>query len=609
MTKPHYRRTAAGDTVLMQDGLQNVVSGLGTARDKAAATVYFRTFLTDDQIEAAYATSALAQRIVDIPAEDAGREWREWQAKETQISAIEAEEKRLGLQGKLIEAVKASRLWGGAAILIGDGADDVSKPLDPARIGKGGIKYIDVFRRQELTAGDLQMDPRLPGYRRPKFFTMHSPSGDFPIHPSRLVLLPGKKVPGGSAINSEFWGDSVLNAVLAAVQRDDASAANVESLLFEAKVDVLKVKNLTENLRSQGAAYEQLLLQRFKLANIGKGINGALLLDAEEEYEQKQASFGSIPDVLDRFAQRVSAYTGIPMTRLFGMSPGGLNATGDSDLRGYYDLVKVQQSLWIEPEMQVLDECLIRSALGGRPAEVHYNWRSLWQPSEKEIAENADKLMSALEKLERMGNTPPEAISRAGVNALTECGAFPGLEGYVEEFGRDTPDDADEAEAMGGSGEAPIDDAKPRTLYVHRPVLNADEIIAWAKEQGFKTTLPADDLHVSVAFSRAPVDWFKVGEAWSDKIEVTKGGPRAVEKFGEANVLLFSSHHLHWRHKEITDAGATWDHPEYQPHITISYAGDAPDPEEVDPFKGRIVLGPEVFSEVKEDWQEGIAEE
>lgn len=142
--------------------------------------------------------------------------------------------------------------------------------------------------------------------------------------------------------------------------------------------------------------------------------------------------------------------------------------------------------------------------------------------------------------------------------------------------------------------------------------MNADEIIAWAKGQGFKTTLPADDMHVTIAFSRIPVDWMKVGQSWSDKIEVAAGGPRMLDAFGksgEAKVLMFASSELSWRHQEIKDAGASWDHPEYQPHITISYAEDAPDIETVEPYRGKIVLGPEIFEEVNENWSEGITED
>lgn len=415
----------------ISDGLQNVVSGMGTERDKAAATSYVPHYLTDDQIEAAYSSSKLAQKIIDMPAEDAGREWREWQAPGADISKIEAEEKRLNIKGKLIEALKCARLRGGAGLLIGTGDSDTGEPLDASKVGLGGLKYVAVIQKHDLAPGEVEDDPREPLYGRPKYYQINTKGAALIVHPSRLVILNGAVVPGGA----KGWGESILNSVLDAVQRDESTAANVGSLVFEAKVDVLKVKDLTANLRNKGAEYEALLLRRFRLANLGKGINGSLLLDAEEEYEQKAASFGGLPDLMDRFALRVSAAAEIPMPLLFGQSPGGLNSTGDSETRAYYDRVKVRQSLDLEPEMSVLDECIVRSALGDRPAEIHYNWCPLWQPSAKEKAENADKLMSAIEKLDRLGSVPTEAIASAAVNALTESGAFPGLEGAVADFG------------------------------------------------------------------------------------------------------------------------------------------------------------------------------
>lgn len=159
-----------------------------------------------------------------------------------------------------------------------------------------------------------------------------------------------------------------------------------------------------------------------------------------------------------------------------------------------------------------------------------------------------------------------------------------------------------------------IDKATPRTLYVRRDVLNAKEIIRWAKGQGFKTTLPADDLHVTICYSRAAVDWMKIPEAWSQNedgsLDVKPGSVRLVEALGDkgAVVLMFNSNDLAWRHMTFKELGATWDHDEYQPHITITYdAGDL-DLSEVVPYRGPIKLGPEIFEEVNEDWSEGIVE-
>jgi phage-related protein (TIGR01555 family) len=590
---------------------------MGTDRDKAANAQYYFGTYDPAQYVAAYKSSAMIRRAIDLPAEDACREWRGWQAESTEIGDIEAEEKRLGIQEKVLEAGRQARLFGGAAIVIGTGEADTAKPLNPERVKKGGIKYLTVLSRDDIAPGEIDRDVMSPTFGMPVEWTMTGAQGGvLHLHPSRLVLFHGVRPLASSNWRGTGWGDSVIEGMLDALKRVDTSAANVDSLLYEAKIDVIRIPDFMSNLEKKGAAYEEAVLARVALAAKTKGINGTLVLDKEDEYDQKSASFAGLPDVIDRFMQLASAASGIPMTLLFGISPGGMNATGESDIRLYYDRVKVHQTLTMQPAMSVLDEALIWSALGSRPDDVYYNWRPLWQQSAKEMAEIADKLTAAAEKVDRMGLVSPEALGKAVVNALTEGGAFPGLEGYVNDFpveeddlGRDDTMPGGEDTIEGGEDTVPAIDAAPRTLYVRRDVKNAADILKWAKGQGFKTTLPADDLHVTIAFSRAPVDWMDVGDVWESEVKIAAGGARLMEQFGDARVLLFASSHLAWRHEEIKRAGATWDHADYQPHITISYADDAPDIADVEPYRGEIILGPEIFEEINEKWMEGIPEE
>lgn len=453
MTKPHYRMTAGGDilpAIRQVDGFQNIVANLGTSRDKSYGNTYAATLHSPTELLNAYRGSSVAKAIIDYPALDACREWREWQAESDEITKIEVEEKRLGIVPKVLSALKRARLFGGAAILIGDGSTNPEQPLNPKSIGIGGLKYLTVLDRRELGAEMMQMDPSLPGYGLPESYNITPTGGSaVRVHPSRLALFMGDELPDNAMSQSVHgWGESVLSAALEKVGHLDATAANVASLIFEAKVDVVRIANFTAGLREGGAEYERLMLRRFALAMTAKGINGALMLDKEEEYDQKSANFSTLPEIMDRFMQIVSAAAGIPMTRLFGMSPAGMNATGESDLRNYYDRVRQSQELSVTPALSVLDECLIRSALGNRPDDLHYNWRPLWQSSARERAENADKLMSAIEKLDRLGSVPMEAIAEAAVNALTESGAMPGLEGYVADAGGISQDDpGDEIDA------------------------------------------------------------------------------------------------------------------------------------------------------------------
>ncbi|OEZ02310.1 MULTISPECIES: phage portal protein [Stenotrophomonas] len=594
-----------GKIAQIRDGLVNLVSNLGTPRDKAASSFYGIPMLTEQDAENAYRGTWLARKVIDIPALDSCRKWRSWSADQKQITAMEAEEKRLGLQQKLLLAMIRARLTGGAALYIGTGHADPMQPLKPEALGKGGIRHINVLSKRVLQAGELDRDPESPGYGQPAYYTLSSgTAGQLKIHPSRLVLLHGAVRPDPEMNAGDGWGDSVLLAISKAIKDADATAGNIASLVFEAKVDVIKIPNFMSQLAEPG--YEAKVLNRLQLAAIGKGINGTLVMDAEEEYEQKQLQFGGLTDVLMAFLQLSSGASDIPMTRLLGQSPAGLNSTGEGDLRNYYDRISSGQELVLTPALQVLDECLIRSALGSRPPEVFYNWRSLWQTTDTERAAIGKTTADTIKTIAETRLLPDEVMSTVAVNMLTEAGVAPGLEAEMLDWTQANPagvesggDDPEE----GGSPRVVVD-AEPRSLYVHRKVVNTRDIEAWAREQGL--TDLRDDLHVTVAYSRQAFDWIKAGNAndWgtdgSDQLVIPEGGPRAVEPLGGMSaVLLFASSQLCWRHESIIRAGGSHDYPEFTPHISLTKAPI--DLSKVEPYRGRIVLGPEFFEELRED--------
>jgi len=602
------------------DGLTNLISRMGTDRDKAAHSVYGPVILSDEQIFHAYRGSWLPRKIIDIPALDSCRKWRDWQADAAQIEKIEAEEKRLNVRGKVLEARTKARLWGGAAILIGTGDIDPSQPLDPEKVKAGGIKYLTVVTRRDLTATDIDRDPASEFYGKPVAYTLNAKEGQpVTLHPSRLVIFQGAAVPDEDLNPNKGWSDSVLTAVLDAVKNADSTAGNVASLVFEAKVDIIRIPNFMASLSDP--EYEQRWLNRYTLANMGKGVNGTLMLDKEEEYESKTTSFSNLPDVIDRFLQIVAGAADIPLTRLLGTSPGGMNSTGEADLRNYYDRISAMQEIEMQPAMYRMDEAIIRSALGSRPAEVHYIWSSLWQISDKERADIGKINAETIKTLNDTGLYPPEALANSGANMLVENSILPGFEQEIEDAGG-LPDYEMEAEqeaeqerlrlAAAAKGKQPVTDAAPRTLYIRRDVLNVDDIRKWARSQGFETV--QDGLHVTIIHTWTPMDWIKVGsgDEWAGndgKIEIAPGGPRLMERFGEAVVLQFASSRLTWRHEDIKRLGAETDYPDYQPHITISWDAANIDLRAIEPYKGKIELGPEIFEEVNENWRATVTEE
>lgn len=596
------------------DGLQNLVANLGTSKDKSSGSFYTHRDLSRQELIDAYRGNWLPRKIVNIPARDSVKQWRDWSAEREEITKIEAIEKELQLKRKILKARTLARLTGGAAIMIGTGDNNLEQPLDPENIGIDGLKYLTVMTREELNPEEIDRDPASEFYKQPGMYTLTTASGDTGtrVHPSRLVRFFSSEPLDELIDGVTGWGDSCLQSVYSSLLQTDSTMAAVASMVFESKLDVVRVPGLMANIVNKG--YEDKVVKRFGLAGRLKSINGMLLLDKEEEFDQKSLTFAGLPDVIDRFMTCVAGASDIPATRLWGRAPDGMDATGDSDTRNYYDAIRAEQELVMGPAMSVLDEVIIRSALGSRPEEIYYTWRPLWQPTAKEVAEVGQISAQTVKTLADSGVFPTKTLAEAAANTMIESGAMPGLDASVEENGLESeepPDDGLALAAVGkqkavanqqnaGSSASEVADAAPRTLYVRRDVVGGDAIERWARSQGLTNVVPASEMHVTIAYSKAMVDWMRVSASYEEEIVIAAGGPRVVEKFGDAVILLVRSASLEWRHTEFRDLGASWDYEDYQPHITLSYSGnDTIDVSKIQAFTGRIRLGPEIFEEIK----------
>lgn len=141
----------------------------------------------------------------------------------------------------------------------------------------------------------------------------------------------------------------------------------------------------------------------------------------------------------------------------------------------------------------------------------------------------------------------------------------------------------------------------PAPVYGCRRLVNAQQFIDWAKSQGFETTLEPGDLHATIAYSRTPMEWPTPRRT---KLVVRGAKGRQVERLGDkgAVVLRFDSNVLANRWQQLRDAGASWDHDGYRPHITISYrVPEGFNLDAVKPYTGPLVFGPEEFKPIEED--------
>ena len=378
---------------LLKDGLENLVAELGTERDKRANSRFVngKRLSVDgnqDELNAMYRTDWLSGKVVDIIPNDMTRKWRSFDGdlEPKTIKMLEDEESRLQLRSAFNEAHKWARLYGTAFIIMSvDDGNTPDRPLDIDKVKKGGLKHIKVVDRHRMSNADVApiADPFNPSFGLPEFYRLNETS--IKIHHTRVIRFDGVKLPWDEFRRNNYYSDSVLDRLYEAITNLNTSTDSSASMIYETNVDIIKVEGLMSYL--QTAQGEDLLRKRFALASMLKSFNNMLLMDNKEEYQNKTNSFASLPDLIDRFAQVVTAGADVPATRLLGSSASGLNATGEGDLKNYYDKIEADQITEYKPRLDTFDPIMAKSLGLSEEADLSYEFNSLFQMTPKEQAE------------------------------------------------------------------------------------------------------------------------------------------------------------------------------------------------------------------------------
>jgi uncharacterized protein len=369
------------------DTLRNFAAGLMTRSDKMSYGRYaFRGEIPGEELDSMYRANWLARKIVDAPAEDMTREWLSMETSDASArEELETAEKEFNVIDRVTDNIRWSRLYGGSAIYPSIADDDPAEPFEVERMRQGSLQGLIVLDRYQITPARDQstlIDLNRADYWRPEFYTVRGSSQR--IHSSRLLFADGAKLPLNLLRRNNYWSDSVLQSVYDEMQRGDSVAQGTASMFFEACVDILKISELRIQLGSdEGTAT---MLKRFEVAAMMKSMNHTLVLDATDDYSQKTNSFGGVPEVMMQFMQRLSGAADIPMTRLFGMSPAGMNSTGESDMRNYYDSLKAKQERSLRPLLERLYDILAMHTLGHLLDDLVLEFTVLWQQSQKDQA-------------------------------------------------------------------------------------------------------------------------------------------------------------------------------------------------------------------------------
>lgn len=365
--------------------------------------------------EAYYNSSWIARAAVEQIPEDCFKRGYQWVAEADQISLLEAEERRLNIRKKKRQALELSRRDGDAYLYF-DTGQSVGSELRLDAVRKGGLRFVNVLRKQDVTKGNIVTDPLSPYYGQPESYKINNTT----IHPSRICRFKN----GQDYLTGE--GISVLAYTFAPILAAETARDNTVALTTEALIDIMKVEGLMDAVGDPET--EAQMVRRYALFRQMKGTNRMGVIDKDkEDYARHPSQFTTLPEVIETMRREVAAAIGIPYALLFGR-PGGLGTNGETELKNYYDNVASIQRNDIQPTCEPLDECVIRSALGSRPDEIYIDWLSLWEMSDADRAAVAKTYADAAGVAVEKGIIPAEVLTEALVNSWIELGAFQGIE-------------------------------------------------------------------------------------------------------------------------------------------------------------------------------------
>lgn len=362
------------------DSLTNMVANLGTNRDTRSHNHFGYQFISQYELEAAYQSNWIARRIVDVPNEDATREWRTFNGAEAQ--EIAQEEKRLGLQQLYQNASCWSDLYGGAGMIMITN-QDLAKPLDVHKIKKGDLKKFIVLDRWDLSAQEFNFtNPLGENFMKPEYYTFVN--GQTRVHHSHVVRLEGARLPRRLSQLEQGWGDSRLRRCMDDLRDVVATKGGIASLVLKANVDTITREGLSAALAGPEC---DAITRRYQMFGMMQSMVNLGLLDASEKYERNSVSFAGLSQIMEQFMVWTAGCAEQPVTKLFGQSASGLSATGEGDQDNYYDTIKARQDGPNRQHLEIIDQVLVRSAIGYFPDDLEFEWNPLYQASGAEQAQ------------------------------------------------------------------------------------------------------------------------------------------------------------------------------------------------------------------------------
>lgn len=393
--------------ISVMDAFANPLYRLGySSQSPLEATEYPLTRMTDNYalLNSLYRDNWVVQNVVGLMVDDMLREWFKVRGtiSPEYLDDLERVERVTQLRDRINQGLCWGRLYGGAAglILIKGQEGMLDQPLDLETIMPGSFMGLLILDRWSGIVPDMGLvtDMSDPDFNLPEYYNINNAEGRMVarVHHSRVVRFTGRKLPYLEEIAELYWGESEVEALYKDVVAHDNVSANMAALTFRANINTMEVQNL-EQLFSLGSVEQQkrfwnvMQAQSVMMSNFGYQ-----LVNKGDQMKNTQYTFTGLREVYESMCLNLCGASHYPMTKLFGRSPSGMNATGESDLQNYYDYVNSQREAKLRPVLERLLPVMAVSTWGAVPDNLQIDFPPLWTPTAKEVAEIAKAKAEAI---------------------------------------------------------------------------------------------------------------------------------------------------------------------------------------------------------------------
>lgn len=384
-----------------EDGYVNLLNKYGTKQDNSEAYKFEREpVIPDMQLTGLYEGNGLFSKIIDTPAEEALKHGFDLNLKSDEVNAfVEDALDDLEWEEKAATAIKWARLYGGALIvmLIDDGRGleepvdwEHIRSIDELRVYERSIVQPDSSSLYQQDYGGKGVGNRVSKFGQPEYYYVSSIYGSFKVHESRCLVFHNGVLPEQTSNATYlFWGMPEYVRIRRALRETVTAHTDSVKLLERSVQAIYSMKGLASLLTTDDG--ENQVLKRLQLVDTSRGLLNSIAIDSEgENYDFKTFQFSGVKDVIDATCNMLSALTNIPQTILFGRSPAGMNATGDSDFESYYNFVEKIQRLMLKRNLRTLLDVVFRAGIasGDVAEEPDYKleFKPLWSLSDTEQA-------------------------------------------------------------------------------------------------------------------------------------------------------------------------------------------------------------------------------